>query len=256
MGAMSGAGADVSHAPPEIAKLLTKLSRGETLSNRERRAHQTWVEEEAKRAPLGAGFGADGKPVSKEDEYNIAAFSVSQSAKLMSSSSAAAENSKDIVIENFSITAHKKQLFKSAELRVAHGRRYGIVGPNGQGKTTLLKHIAARELAIPARISILYVEQEVLADDTPAIQAVLKADKKRALLLEEEAAILAALEAADAAEAVRARAAGRAAARPLHARPLPLHRAPRLLSSSPRPRRRPAAARPSATPCATGPRRG
>jgi hypothetical protein len=39
---------------------------------------------------LGAGFGADGKPVSKEDEYNIAAFSVSQSAKLMSSSSAAA----------------------------------------------------------------------------------------------------------------------------------------------------------------------
>jgi hypothetical protein len=201
---MSGAGADAaSRAPPEVAAVLAKLSRGEKLSNKERRAHAAWEEEESRRAPAAAGYGADGKPVDKGDEYNIAAFSVSQSAKLMAAGSAAAENSKDVVVENFSITAHKKQLFKNAELRVAHGRRYGIVGPNGQGKTTLLKHIAARELAIPSRISILYVEQEVLADDTHAVQAVLKADKKRAALLEEEAAILASLEAADAQEAVR-----------------------------------------------------
>lgn len=206
MGAMSSLGADAADAPPDVAKLLVKLARGEDLSNKERRRHQQWMEELARTRPLGAGYGADGKPLaSKEDEYRISAFSVSQSAKLMAASSAAAENSKDVVVENFSITAHKKQLFKNAELRVAHGRRYGIVGPNGQGKTTLLKHIAARELAIPTRISILYVEQEVIADDTPAIQAVLKADKKRAVLLEEEATILAALEAADAAEAVRVR---------------------------------------------------
>lgn len=51
------------------------------------------------------------------------------------------------------------------------------MGPNGAGKSTLLKMIAARELVIPPRVDFLYVEQEVIADDTPAVDAVLKADK-------------------------------------------------------------------------------
>lgn len=40
-------------------------------------------------------------------------------------------------------------------------QRYGFVGPNGQGKTTLLKMIASGNLKIPPRIDVLYVEQEV-----------------------------------------------------------------------------------------------
>ena len=40
-------------------------------------------------------------------------------------------------------------------------QRYGFVGPNGQGKTTLLKMIASKDLKIPPRIDVLYVEQEV-----------------------------------------------------------------------------------------------
>lgn len=49
---------------------------------------------------------------------------------------------------------------------VARGRlqRYGFVGPNGQGKTTLLKMIASGNLKIPPRIDVLYVEQEVSTD--------------------------------------------------------------------------------------------
>ena len=45
---------------------------------------------------------------------------------------------------------------------MAFGRRYGFVGRNGMGKTTLLKAIAKKELYIPSHISILHVEQEVL----------------------------------------------------------------------------------------------
>jgi ATP-binding cassette subfamily F protein 1 len=60
------------------------------------------------------------------------------------------------------------------------------VGPNGKGKSTLLKMIASRDLKIPPRIDFLYVEQEVEADDTPAVEAVLKADKLRWELLAEE----------------------------------------------------------------------
>lgn len=46
--------------------------------------------------------------------------------------------------------------------------------------------IASRDLILPPRVDFLYVEQEVVADNTPAVDAVLKADKKRWDLLEEE----------------------------------------------------------------------
>ena len=65
------------------------------------------------------------------------------------------------------------------------------------GKTTLLKHIADRKLAIPPNIDVLLCEQEVTADDTPAFDAVLKADTKRLRLLEEEAKLVAESEAGD-----------------------------------------------------------
>ncbi|KAI1902433.1 hypothetical protein AGOR_G00044710 [Albula goreensis] len=111
-------------------------------------------------------------------------FSVSQAE--MSSRQAMLENASDIKLERFSISAHGKELFVNADLLIVAGRRYGLVGPNGKGKTTLLKHIANRALSIPPNIDVLLCEQEVIADDTPAVQAVLKADTRRLKLLEEE----------------------------------------------------------------------
>lgn len=96
----------------------------------------------------------------------------------------------DIKVEDFSINAHSKILFENASLRINAGGKYGLVGPNGQGKTTLLKMIALKELKIPPNIDNLYVEQEVVADDTRAVDAVLKADRKRWKLLEEEQQVL------------------------------------------------------------------
>lgn len=54
--------------------------------------------------------------------------------------------------------------------------------------------ISARELKIPPRVDFLYVEQEVLADDCSAVDAVLKADKERWALVQEEKALLKELE--------------------------------------------------------------
>uniref|UniRef100_A0A8C8ME24 ATP-binding cassette sub-family F member 1 n=1 Tax=Oncorhynchus tshawytscha TaxID=74940 RepID=A0A8C8ME24_ONCTS len=119
-------------------------------------------------------------------------FSVSQAE--LSSRQAMLENASDIKLERFSISAHGKELFVNADLLVVAGRRYGLVGPNGKGKTTLLKHIANRALSIPPNIDVLLCEQEVIADDTPAVQAVLKADTRRLKLLEEERQLQALLE--------------------------------------------------------------
>lgn len=107
------------------------------------------------------------------------------------------QNSLDINIPSFSISAAGKVLFKDAVLNIAHGRRYGLVGPNGRGKSTLLKMIASKDLVLPPRVDFLYVEQEVEADDTPAVDAVLKSDKVRWNLVQEEKALNAALDAGD-----------------------------------------------------------
>ncbi|XP_030366663.1 ATP-binding cassette sub-family F member 1 [Strigops habroptila] len=128
-------------------------------------------------------------------------FSVSQAE--LSSRQAMLENASDIKLEKFSISAHGKELYVNADLYIVAGRRYGLVGPNGKGKTTLLKHIANRALSIPPNIDVLLCEQEVVADDTPAVQAVLKADTKRLRLLEEEKRLQAMLERGDDAVAER-----------------------------------------------------
>eukprot|EP01035_Chromulina_nebulosa_P018145 gene18145-23799_t len=137
----------------------------------------------------------------REEEYRVslmkasiegAQFAVSQSA--INPDDPQWQNSLDIIIPSLNISAHNKELFVNAELHIVHGRRYGLVGPNGAGKSTLLKMIAYGELKIPPRVDYLYVEQEVLADDTPAVDAVLKADKERWLLLQEEKEILAEIE--------------------------------------------------------------
>lgn len=84
-------------------------------------------------------------------------------------------------------------MLQGADLVLACGRRYGLVGRNGLGKTTLLRLISSKQLKIPSHISILHVEQEVVGDDTIALQSVLECDTVRENLLKREKEITAAI---------------------------------------------------------------
>ncbi|KAI9922325.1 hypothetical protein PsorP6_000971 [Peronosclerospora sorghi] len=171
-------GRDMKHMKEKKSK---KDKEGKRLSNKERKR----IKEDQERQE-------------REEEYHRAAnpmdgaqFSVSQQAITEDSNW---EYATDIHIENFSINAHNKLLYDNASLHINAGGKYGLVGPNGQGKTTILKMIALGELKIPPKIDCLYVEQEVVADNTRAVDAVLKADAVRWALLEEEKYLLAELE--------------------------------------------------------------
>ncbi|RMD43905.1 hypothetical protein DV735_g1240, partial [Chaetothyriales sp. CBS 134920] len=94
--------------------------------------------------------------------------------------------SKDIKVDAIDVSIAGKRILTDTSLTLAYGRRYGLVGQNGIGKSTLLRALSRREIAIPTHISILHVEQEITGDDTPALQAVLDADVWRKHLLAEQ----------------------------------------------------------------------
>jgi ATP-binding cassette, subfamily F, member 3 len=69
--------------------------------------------------------------------------------------------SKDIKVDSIDVSISGKRILTDTSLTLAYARRYGLVGQNGIGKSTLLRALSRREVAIPTHISILHVEQEV-----------------------------------------------------------------------------------------------
>ncbi|MEW5312400.1 MAG: hypothetical protein WDW38_004039 [Sanguina aurantia] len=82
----------------------------------------------------------------------------------------------DVKVHNLTIRAKGKVLLEGTSLTIAAGRRYGLVGPNGRGKSTLLRMMAKRQIPVPENIDVLLVEQEVVGDDSTALEAVVAAD--------------------------------------------------------------------------------
>ena len=92
----------------------------------------------------------------------------------------------DVAVEQINLMVGRRELLSSATLKLTYGRKYGLVGRNGEGKTQLLCAIARRELPVPEHIRIVHVEQEIEGDDTPVLEAVLRSDWEREYLLEQE----------------------------------------------------------------------
>lgn len=102
-------------------------------------------------------------------------------------SNSSAGKSKDVKIENFDLYVGAGQrVLSNTTLTLSYGHRYGLIGQNGIGKSTLLRALSRRELAVPKHITILHVEQEIRGDETLALQSVLDADVWRKHLLQEQ----------------------------------------------------------------------
>ena len=75
-------------------------------------------------------------------------------------------------------------LLEDCSLALAAGRKYGLVGRNGVGKTTFLKFLAAARFeGVPPNLQILHIEQEVVGGAQTVLEMVLATDVERTALL-------------------------------------------------------------------------
>ena len=82
----------------------------------------------------------------------------------------------DAVVNQLTLSYGGKELLHEARLAVAKTRRYGLIGANGVGKTTLLRRIAAQAVpGWPLHLSTALVHQEVMVSATPVLESVLEA---------------------------------------------------------------------------------
>ena len=98
-------------------------------------------------------------------------------------------NAKDVALSGLTLILSGKILFQEAELTLSWGRRYGLVGANGCGKSILMTLLGKRMLPLPARMDTYHLSGEHPATDETALGAVMNCDTEK-IELEETAAKL------------------------------------------------------------------
>jgi ATP-binding cassette subfamily F protein 3 len=90
----------------------------------------------------------------------------------------------DVLVNHLTVISGGKTLLENANLKLTHGRKYGLIGRNGIGKTTLLNMIARKEVeGFPQHLHVLHVEQEIEPEDKSVLQHILECDTERSELL-------------------------------------------------------------------------
>lgn len=94
-------------------------------------------------------------------------------------------DSRDVHIHNMSVLFHGVELLMDCKLELNVGRRYGLIGLNGCGKSSLLAALANREIPIPDHIDIFLLRREMPPSDKTALETVVEVDQER-MRLEKE----------------------------------------------------------------------
>lgn len=104
---------------------------------------------------------------------------ISAEARSCTGSLAVHPRSRDVKIANFSITFFGSELLQDTMLELNCGRRYGLIGLNGCGKSSLLAVLGNREVPIPPHIDIFHLTREIPASSKSALQCVMEVDEER-----------------------------------------------------------------------------
>mmetsp|Transcript_15725 Transcript_15725/g.29664 ORF Transcript_15725/g.29664 Transcript_15725/m.29664 type:complete len:775 (-) Transcript_15725:4635-6959(-) len=94
--------------------------------------------------------------------------------------------SRDINVQDFTLQHKGMVMLDHTEIVLNHGNRYGLIGRNGCGKSTLMKALGARAVPIPEGIDVFHLKEEIEASDSvTALEAVMSVDEERERLEKE-----------------------------------------------------------------------
>lgn len=95
--------------------------------------------------------------------------------------------SRDIKIDQYTLSFHGRLLIEGAEISLNYGNRYGLLGENGSGKSTFLQSIAERDVEIPEHIDIYLVSGAAEPSDINALDYIVNSAKEKVARLEKMA---------------------------------------------------------------------
>lgn len=83
----------------------------------------------------------------------------------------------NIIIKGFDINVTGKRILLNSDLVLVKGRKYGLVGKNGVGKSTLLRYISSGLITnFPSDLSVSHMNQEIGGSDKSAVEVVVHSD--------------------------------------------------------------------------------
>lgn len=80
--------------------------------------------------------------------------------------------SRDIKIDGFSMGVNGQELIQDCTIELTIGRRYGLLGQNGCGKTNFLQCLANREVPIPDHMDLYHLCEEAAPTSRTALETV------------------------------------------------------------------------------------
>jgi len=89
------------------------------------------------------------------------------------------EESRDLHLGNITLRYFGTELLVDGKVELNCGRRYGLLGANGCGKSTFLKALSAGEIVIPKHFDIFHLENEIEASDKTALECVMEVQNER-----------------------------------------------------------------------------
>jgi len=111
--------------------------------------------------------------------------------------------SRDIQVDSFSLQNYGHELIHESRLELNYGLRYGLLGANGCGKSTLMDVLGSREVPLPKHMvrssspsiiflmcgkqDIYHLRNEVKASDMTALEAIVHDVEKLKAQLEADA---------------------------------------------------------------------
>lgn len=149
--------------------------------------------EKAATKAAGGSISKSGSTASMHKVDSTASLNTNQddsfSARTVTGVLTSRPTSKDIKIDGFSLGLNGAELIKDCSIELTIGRRYGLIGQNGSGKSNFLECIAKREVPIPDHLDIYHLDQEAEPSERTALQAVIdhiQAELERLHALEEQ----------------------------------------------------------------------